>query len=97
VNKKKILVFGVMKDKDFKEMLQEILPVVQQTILTRPEIERAALPTDVARHAPGALIAASVKDAVEKAFALADEHDLIIITGSFYTAGEAKRLLDERT
>ena len=35
--------------------------------------------------------------AVEKAFALADEHDLIIITGSFYTAGEAKRLLDERT
>ena len=96
LNRKKILVFGVMKDKDFKEMLQEILPVVQQTILTRPEIERAALPTDVARYAPGALIAASVKDAVDGAFALADEHDLIIITGSFYTAGEAKRLLDER-
>jgi dihydrofolate synthase/folylpolyglutamate synthase len=97
VNRKKILVFGVMKDKDFKEMLQEILPVVQQTILTRPEIERAALPTDVARYAPGALIAASVKDAVEEAFAMACEQDLIIITGSFYTVGEAKRLLDERT
>jgi dihydrofolate synthase/folylpolyglutamate synthase len=96
VNRKKILVFGVMKDKDFKEMLQEILPVVQQTILTRPEIERAALPTDIARYAPGALIAASVKDAVDGAFALADEHDLIVITGSFYTVGEAKRLLDER-
>ncbi len=96
LNRKKILVFGVMKDKDFKEMLHEILPLVQQTILTRPEIERAALPADVARYAPGALIAASVKDAVDRAFALADEHDLIIITGSFYTAGEAKRLLDER-
>jgi dihydrofolate synthase/folylpolyglutamate synthase len=96
VNRKKILVFGVMKDKDFKEMLQEILPVVQQTILTRPEIERAALPTDVARYAPGALIAASVKDALDGAFALADEHDLIIVTGSFYTVGEAKRLLNEQ-
>ncbi len=96
VNRKKILVFGVMKDKDFKEMLRQLLPVVQQIILTRPEIERAALPSDVARYAPGALIAASVKDAVDRANALADEHDLIIITGSFYTVGEAKRLLDDR-
>ncbi len=96
VNRKKILVFGVMKDKDFKEMLQELLPVVHQVILTRPEIDRAALPTDVARYAPGALIAASVKEAVDRANAIADEHDLIIITGSFYTVGEAKRLLDDR-
>ncbi len=96
VNRKKILVFGVMKDKDFKEMLQELLPVVHQVILTRPEIDRAALPTDVARYAPGALIAASVKEAVDRANAIADEHDLIIITGSFYTVGEAKRLLDDQ-
>ena len=40
VNRKKILVFGVMKDKDFKEMLQELLPVVHQIILTRPEIDQ---------------------------------------------------------
>ncbi len=77
-------------------MLQELLPVVHQVILTRPEIDRAALPTDVARYAPGALIAASVKEAVDRANAIADEHDLIIITGSFYTVGEAKRLLDDQ-
>ena len=96
VNRKKLLIFGVMKDKDFREMLRELLPVVQQTILTRPEIGRAALPADVARYAPGALVSPSVGDALERAFAMAEEHDLIIITGSFYTAGEAKGLLDER-
>ncbi len=96
LNRKKVLVFGVMKDKDFKEMLEELLPVVQHTILTRPEINRAALPADVARHAPGALISPTVADALERAFTMAEEHDLVIVTGSFYTVGEAKKLLDER-
>ena len=85
-----------MKDKDFKEMLQELLPVVQQTILTRPEIARAALPADVARYAPGALVTASVKDASRRHLQWPTSEDLIIIAGSFYTVGEAKRLLDER-
>jgi dihydrofolate synthase/folylpolyglutamate synthase len=96
VNRKKLLVFGVMKDKDFKEMLRELLPVVQQVILTRPETDRAALPADVVRCAPGALVSASVKDALDRAFAMAEGDDLIVITGSFYTVGEAKKLLDKR-
>ncbi|MGD0230470.1 MAG: folylpolyglutamate synthase/dihydrofolate synthase family protein [Syntrophorhabdales bacterium] len=96
VTRKKILVFGVMKDKDFGVMLKELIPVVQQTILTKPEIGRAALPADLVEYAPSALVTASVKDAVARAFKMAGEHDLIIITGSFYTLGEAKRLLDER-
>ncbi len=95
LNRKKILVFGVMKDKDFVEMLKTLLPLVDRTILTRPETSRAALPADVAAYAPGALVTATVAEAVEAAFKVAQERDLIIVTGSFYTVGEAKKLLDE--
>ena len=96
-DRKKVLVFGVMKDKDFRGMLIELLPAVQSVILTKPEIARAALPDDVLAYAPGALVTHSVRDAIGAAFKAADEKDLVVIAGSFYTLGEAKRLLDEPT
>ena len=85
-----------MKDKDFVEMLKGLLPVVDRTILTKPETSRAALPADVAAYAPGAVVTATVAEAVDAAFKTARERDLIVVTGSFYTVGEAKKLLDER-
>ena len=65
-DKKKILIFGVMKDKDFRGMLTELLPVVHHVILTKPEIARAALPADVAAYAPGADVTNSVRDAINR-------------------------------
>jgi dihydrofolate synthase/folylpolyglutamate synthase len=94
-DRKKVLLFGVMKDKDFREMLLELLPVVQRVILTKPETARAALPADVAAYAPGARVTDSVRDGIGEAFKAAGEKDLVVIAGSFYTLGEAKRLLDE--
>jgi dihydrofolate synthase / folylpolyglutamate synthase len=95
-DRRKILVFGVMKDKAFEEMLEELLPAVQHTIVTRPEIARAARPADVAAFAPGAQVTDSIGDALGAAFKMAGSKDLIIIAGSFYTIGEAKRLLDKQ-
>ena len=46
-DRRKLLLFGVMKDKDFDLMLVELLPVVQQVILTRPDIARAAAPSEL--------------------------------------------------
>jgi dihydrofolate synthase / folylpolyglutamate synthase len=93
--KNKILVFGVMKDKEYPEMLSELLPLVNAVILTKPEIARSALPSEVAPYAPGAILTDSVRDAIRRAFETTGEKDLVIIAGSFYTIGEAKRLLDE--
>jgi dihydrofolate synthase/folylpolyglutamate synthase len=94
-DRRKILVFGVMKDKDFRGMLAELLPVVQQVILTRPKIVRAAVPAEIAVHAPGAIIAGSVRDALSQASRAAGSMDLVVVAGSFYTVGEVKELLDE--
>jgi dihydrofolate synthase/folylpolyglutamate synthase len=92
---KRILVFGVMKDKDFPDMLSRLLPVVDHVILTRPDIDRAAYPAEVAACAAGATVTGSVTDGIREALKVAHSNDTVVIAGSFYTVGEAKKLLDE--
>jgi dihydrofolate synthase / folylpolyglutamate synthase len=91
--KRKILVFGVMKDKAYKEILEEILPLFDIVILTRPDIERALSPHDLENFAPGSRITESVKDALKEAQAMASDLDLIVVTGSIYTIGEARSIV----
>jgi len=94
-DKKKILVFGVMKDKDYETMLREITPEMDTVILTRPGIERALSPHDMQAYLDHAIITGNVRDAVKEARKAATEKDLILVTGSFYTIGEAKTAIDE--
>jgi dihydrofolate synthase / folylpolyglutamate synthase len=93
----KILIFGVMKDKDYRTMLAILTPVVDRVVLTRPAIERAAVPADLAPLANDAIVTDAVGTAIDQAFRIAVPGDLVIIAGSFYTIGEAKKFLDERT
>jgi dihydrofolate synthase/folylpolyglutamate synthase len=95
VDRKKILVFGAMKDKDFAEMLREIGPLVDRIIVTRPDTPRAASPSELAPFAPGASEAGTVSEAMDKAFGIAARLDLIIVAGSLYTVGEARSILDK--
>lgn len=95
VDRKKVLVFGAMKDKDFEEMLREIGPLVDRIILTRPATPRAAAPSELAPFAPGAAQAGSVSEAIGMAFGVAARLDLIVVTGSLYTVGEARSVLDK--
>ncbi len=94
-NKRKVLVFGVMKDKDFKGMLAALTPFVDQTILTQPSVARAASPHELVPYATGAVVTDSVAHALIAARKAAHEDDLIIVTGSFYTLGEVKELLEK--
>jgi dihydrofolate synthase / folylpolyglutamate synthase len=89
-----ILVFGVMKDKDYAQMLGILVPEVDRVILTKPNVDRAAIPVDVAHLVAGAILTDSVKGGLERAFRLAKAGDLVIVAGSFYTIGEVKTLLD---
>ena len=38
--KKIVLIFGALKDKDVESMLQELIPCVSEIILTRPDTDR---------------------------------------------------------
>lgn len=94
-DKKKILVFGVMKDKDCRKIIEKIVPFTDSIILTKPATERAKSPYEMERYVKNAVITEDVRSALINAKNIADKNSLILITGSFYTIGEAKIIIDD--
>ena len=116
-----ILILGILKDKDIKNILVELfknpkpelrtpnsqLPVLSEVegrtpklvIVTSPKNERACKKEILARKvqkfiSPGkVLIKESVESALKNATQISTPKDLILVTGSLYTVGEAKREL----
>jgi len=95
---KLILVLGIMEDKDIKHILAEIVPLAHRVIYTRPAYYRAANPQhimDVAKKfGKDGEVHFPLSKAIERARDLADKKDLILITGSLFTVGEAKSYFD---
>ena len=95
-----VLIMGVMTDKDMEAMMKPLLPLASEVIFTAPEYERAASPVRLAEYANALGFSARVNDSVKTSMELARElagkgpqKTLIVITGSFYTIGEAKGAL----
>ncbi|MFZ5998586.1 MAG: bifunctional folylpolyglutamate synthase/dihydrofolate synthase [Nitrospirota bacterium] len=108
-DKKIILVAGIMADKDIGGILTHLLPLASEIIFTAPNYGRAAAPQHLADCAASlgfknVHVARTVREAIEKAIKYSNESEnkeeslnasLILITGSFYTIGEAKEALGE--
>ena len=90
---KLIALLGILKDKDFKKIIQALSSRVDIFIMTEPKTERA-LPARLLEQSAGAFrkttfIEKEVSKALERAKEIAEPEDLILVTGSYYTAGEA--------
>jgi dihydrofolate synthase/folylpolyglutamate synthase len=89
-----ILLVGIMKDKDIPSILHALSPLADHIILTRPSTERAASPAllkkTLGRNGTKAEVIEDFKKAIEKGLSLAGSEDLLCITGSLYTVGEAR-------
>lgn len=96
-----VLVMGVMADKDIPALLTPLLPLAAEIVFTAPDYGRAAAPSQLAAYALelgyASATAPSVREAIElaKRSAAARKSGLVLITGSFYTIGEAKEALGE--
>lgn len=89
------LVFGASADKDWRSMLKTLLPLADLAVFTRAAHPRAAAPEALARRARGpAVIAKGVPEALDLARRLARPSDAVVVTGSFYVAGEALEALE---
>ena len=92
-----LLILGIMNDKDYRRIISILAPVADMTVLCKPRCERAALPqvllNEVTRIEKRGKIVEDVGEAVQHFLSMATERDLICITGSFYTIGEAKAYL----
>lgn len=93
------LVVGILNDKDLKWMSASLGPLASHVYACRPKTYRAYDPEEVASafrpYAPVTVVPA-VREAIDVALASADPEDVVLITGSIYTAGEALEHLDSR-
>jgi dihydrofolate synthase/folylpolyglutamate synthase len=100
-HKRKIWVFGIMKDKPLAEITELISDYADYIVVTRPKSDRSALP-DLIRKAftnftkPIDLVD-EIPLALDRAYHVADPDDLIVVTGSLFTVAEAKQVIDNQT
>jgi dihydrofolate synthase/folylpolyglutamate synthase len=89
-----LLLIGIMKDKDVRSMLHLLAPLADHIILTKPHTDRATPPSllkkALGRNRGKAEIQEDLKEAIERGLFLTQEEDLLCITGSLYTVGEAR-------
>lgn len=91
------LVLGACRDKDIDGILEELLPISEDIVLTKADIPDRALEPEIMKRLIGGekkvVLTTNVKEAMESALALADPDDLILVTGSLFVVGEARALL----
>ncbi|HZV81964.1 MAG TPA: folylpolyglutamate synthase/dihydrofolate synthase family protein [Geobacteraceae bacterium] len=95
-----LLVFGVMADKAWQELLGPLLPLASRVIAVEPALERA-LPAETLagfcrQRGVDAAIGGTVRHGMELAGRLAGEGDLLLVCGSLFTVGEARSILTGR-
>lgn len=95
--RKIILIFGASLDKDISGMLEVLLPGVQKVIFTKSKHPRAAEPTKLVELEQKKNVpydsAETISDALELAASLADKNSAIVVTGSLFTAAQARTIL----
>lgn len=97
-----VVVFGCAEDKDTRSMLSRLAQGADKVVFTRATgNQRAADPRELYRRfvetSPKmAQVAPTLGEALALATKAVSRDDLICVTGSFYVAGEAKRLVAEQ-
>lgn len=94
----RLLVFGIMSDKNVGEVAATLFPLFSRVITTEPYPPRSASAKRLAAIARAMKIPALAVPKPDAAFqqALQSDFDSIVITGSLYLAGAAVAFLDER-
>ncbi|MEP6944960.1 MAG: folylpolyglutamate synthase/dihydrofolate synthase family protein [Acidobacteriota bacterium] len=91
------LIFGAMKEKDIVAIARELFPAADKLILTQPANSRALTARQLAafvadgRNDGHLFLTSSVAEAIRTAEAITTEPGIILVTGSLYLVGEAKK------
>jgi dihydrofolate synthase/folylpolyglutamate synthase len=85
----------VSANKDVEGVVRPLAEIADVVYATRNDSVRSAEPDEVARAASPATVEVlpSVADAIAAARAAAGPGDLVLVTGSLFTVGDAKRVL----
>ncbi len=94
---KLILVFGVSNDKKIDKMAEELAGISQVVVVTEHKVMDRAAEADkvvqiAAKYCEKCTVAYDVKEAVRAALSIAKPDDLVLVTGSIFTVGEAREI-----
>ena len=93
-----ILVLGVMADKDINSITGGLTSLADHVICSSPEYFRSARPEDlykaVSSQGKKTEIIKTLPEAINRAKKIAGKKDMILITGSLFTVGEALTAID---
>lgn len=93
---KLILVVGMLSTHSAREFLAHLAPMASKVIATQSHWFKASPAQEVADQArqfcADVEVVDKVPEAVERALEIAEENDLVLVTGSFYTIGEVPPL-----
>ncbi len=96
-----IVIYGAMKDKQSDEMLQELTNFADHFILVRPNQERSENPTRfkkiLKKYNTPCEVIESIPKAIRKVKQTVLSDDMVCITGSIFTVGEAKHYLENES
>lgn len=91
----KVLVFGILKDKDYKKIIEEVFPKVDFVIATTPKIPRAMSGKEISiigkDYCSNIFHEDDYSAVIQKAKELAGESGVIFISGSLYLASDMRR------
>ena len=92
------LVFGVLADKRWREMVEVVAPLAARTTVTRPPIARAEDPAIVAacfqRYCPTDVVA-DPGQAVRRALGVVGSDEAIVVAGSIFLVGAVYPIFEE--
>ena len=91
-----VLVVGILEDKDIQRMLSAIIPLSDVVIVTKSKNARACEPTALKDrikeigYTKDLFVEKSLPKAIDHAKVMAGKKDVICISGSLFTVGEAR-------
>lgn len=95
--RKAIIIFGVMKDKEYETMVVELSQITERFIAVTPDTPRALSAENLAKvmsmYCQNVECSDTIKEAVEKSINLASTGDIIASLGSLYYIGQVRTLV----
>ena len=92
-----ILVLGILSDKNIQDILDIITPIADKVIVTKSHNKRACSPSKLKEmiRKKEVVVKDEIFVSIDYAKKVAKKQDLICITGSLFTVGEAKDYFDK--
>ncbi|MBS4539236.1 bifunctional folylpolyglutamate synthase/dihydrofolate synthase [Clostridium sp. D2Q-11] len=92
-----ILVVGLLRDKDVEEIISVIAPKADKVLVTEPESPRKLAASElskiVCKYNDNVSYTENIKNVIELSYKEYKDNDLIVIAGSLYLIGEARRTI----